>query len=334
MMEVGGLGGPYYEDLRHGQRFATAPGVTLTEGLAAWHLAVTGARLRLPLDEPLCRAVTGLGPAIAHPGLVIDLAIGQSTVVTQRVIANLFYRGLTLRRPPRIGDTLRTVVEVAALRDSRPTADRPPRGLAALHVVTVDQQDRVVLDFHRCAMLPMRGEEHRPGHNDDLAEVGEEIDVPAVAEPFAGWDLDAFRAALDPPPEPMPIGTCLRLETGDTVTAAPELARLTLNLAGAHHDPFARPEGRRLVYGGHTIGVAAGHLTRALPDVVYLVAWHSCDHLGPVFEGDVLRSAIAIEGSLPLRRGRLLSLRVITAAWREGARPVDVLDWRPVALAA
>jgi acyl dehydratase len=331
---VTALGGPYYEDLRVGQRFASAPAVTLTDGLAAMHLAITGARLRLPLDEPLCRAVTGPGAAIAHPGLVVDVAIGQSTVVTQRVIANLFYRGLTLRRAPRIGDTLRTVVEVAALRDVRPSAGRAPRGLAALHVVTVDQEDRVVLDFHRCAMLPMRDEEHRPGHDDDLAAVGQEIDLDRVADPFGGWDIGAFSAALGGERAPLARGACLRLETGDTVTAAPELARLTLNLASAHHDPFARPEGRRLVYGGHTIGIAGGHLTRALPDLVYVAAWHACDHLAPVLEDDVLRSAITVDDVRELPAGRLLSLRVVTTAWRPDAEPLDVLDWRPIAVAA
>ena len=42
--------------------------------------------------------------------------------------------------------------------------------------------------------------------------------------------------------------------TGDVVSSAPELARLTLNIAATHHD--SRVGGRRLVYGGHTIGLA------------------------------------------------------------------------------
>jgi acyl dehydratase len=52
--------------------------------------------------------VTGRSP-IAHPALVWDVAIGQSTVVTHRVKANLFYRGLAFHRYPVLGDTLRTV---------------------------------------------------------------------------------------------------------------------------------------------------------------------------------------------------------------------------------
>lgn len=327
------LGGPYYDELTVGQVFAGAPAVTLTDGLAAAHLAITGSRLRLPLDHPLSEVVAGAGPPVAHPGLVIDLAIGQSTVVTQRVIANLFYRGLVLHHAPRLGDTLHTTVSIAGLRDTTPRADRPARGLAVLHVVTLDQDDRVVLDFHRCAMLPMRGRS-RPGHDDDLDAIGREATLASLGRSVERWDLAAFAAAV-PAAAPAPrTGDRLRLETGDTVTSAPELARLTLNLAGAHHDPFAREEGRRLVYGGHTIGLAAGQLTRALPRVAYIAGWRACDHLAPVYEGDVLRSELLVEAVDPLPAGALLTLRVRAAAHRPDSAPVDVLDWRPVVVTA
>ena len=50
------------------------------------------------------------------------------------------------------------------------------------------------------------------------------------------------------------------------VSSAPELARLTLNIAMVHHDAAASAGGR-LVYGGHTIGIAAAQATRALPNL-------------------------------------------------------------------
>jgi acyl dehydratase len=37
--------------------------------------------------------VVGTTGPLAHPAFVCDVAIGQSTLVTQRVKANLFYRG-------------------------------------------------------------------------------------------------------------------------------------------------------------------------------------------------------------------------------------------------
>ncbi|MBX9641788.1 MAG: acyl dehydratase, partial [Mycobacteriaceae bacterium] len=73
-------GGPYFDDLAVGQVFDWAPSVTLSPGLAAAHQAIIGDRLRLALDAGLCAAVTGAPAALAHPGLVCDVAIGQSTL--------------------------------------------------------------------------------------------------------------------------------------------------------------------------------------------------------------------------------------------------------------
>ena len=170
--------GPYFDELAVGQEFGGAPGITLTSGLAAAHQAITGDRLVLATDHELCRQVTG-GAALASPSLVWDVAIGQSTVVTQHVKANLFYRGLAFRRAPRLGDTLRTSTQVVALRQNQPRAGRAPTGLAALRITTVDQERRPVLDFWRCAMLPLRDQERQTGHADNLAPLGQGAHDPA-----------------------------------------------------------------------------------------------------------------------------------------------------------
>ena len=130
-------------------------------------------------------------------------------------------------------------------------------------------------------------------------------------------------------------GSSYVVECGDTVTSAPELARLSLNLAGAHHDPGATSQGRRLVYGGHTIGIALGHVTRVLPDLVTVVGWRSCDHLAPVYENDILHSRVAVESIDPLEQGgALVGLRVQTTATRADTPSGEVLDWRLVGVAA
>src|SRR6202022_3982046 len=98
------------------------------------HQGIVGDRLRLSLDADLCAAVTGaLGP-LAHPALVCDLTIGQSTLATQRLKANLFYRGLTFHRFPVIGDSLYTRTEVVGLRANSVKPGRPPTGIAALRM--------------------------------------------------------------------------------------------------------------------------------------------------------------------------------------------------------
>jgi len=355
--------GPYFDELAIGQEFGSAPGLTLTSGLAAAHQAITGDRLALATDHELCREVTG-GAPLASPGLVWDVAIGQSTVVTQHVKANLFYRGLAFRRAPRLGDTLRTSTQVVALRQNRPRAGRAPTGLAVLRITTMDQEQRPVLDFWRCAMLPLRDRDRQTGHADELASVGQSANIGDAAALVSGWRLDRFgQLVAGPGLAELRAGQTWAVPGGDVVSSAPELARLTLNVAMVHHDAQAA-EGRRLVYGGHAIGLALAQAARTLPSLVTVAAWHGCDHLGPVHEGDTLRSTISVEQVDPLPGGGgLVHLRSQVRAeapgtdsglgwprgaispsglgWpgggaghSEGSAPRDVLDWRYIAVVA
>lgn len=312
--------GPYFDQLRVGDVFDTAPALTLTSGRAAVHQSVTGSRLRLSLDEHLARTVAGA--PLADPAFVWDVAIGQSTLVTRRVVANLFYRGLAFHRIPALGDTLHTRTEVVGLRQNRSR----PTGLVALRVTTSDQDGRLVLDFWRCAMLPLSAPDAETGHVDDLDTVGSPVDITPVVAELGGWQLAAF-----PRSETPAAGTSWRLDAGDLVSSATELARVTLNLAHLHHDELTRPGGR-MVYGGHTIGIALAQLTRTLPDLITVAGWHSCDHLNPVREGDTLRSEIELERVEKAGEDvHALTLRITVFAIRpDGATPV--LDWRLTAL--
>ncbi|MCV7258568.1 MaoC family dehydratase [Mycobacterium shimoidei] len=322
--------GPYFDDLHVGQVFPDAPSMTLTPGLAAVHQSILGDRLRLPLDAELSQAVTGLTAPLAHPGLVCDVAIGQSTLVTQHVKANLFYRGLVFYRFPAIGDSLFTRTEVVGLKKNSAKPGRKPTGLAALRMTTIDQADRLVLDFYRCAMLPLSpdAEPNAADHADDLSAIGADLVAPPPAT--QEWNGDVFRERIPGPHfDPGLAGAVLR-SSADVVSSAPELARLTLNIAAVHHD--SRISGRRLVYGGHTIGLALAQATRLLPNLATVLGWQSCDHTGPVHEGDTLYSELHVESADPVDDGGVLGLRSLVYAVGESEPDRQVLDWRFTAL--
>jgi acyl dehydratase len=335
---------PYFEDLAVGQVEGSAPSVTLTDGIAAAHQAIVGDRLALALDATLAREVLGVEARLAHPALVWDVAIGQSTLLTGRVIANLFYRGLVLARQPVIGDTLTTSTEVVALRQTTPRPDRAATGLAALRIRTVDQEQRPVLDFCRCAMLPLREPDARTAADDSFEQIPQQLGADALRVGTAAWRLDRFATRIGAGGELADAapGTRWTVAGGDVVSAAPELARLSLNVAAVHHDRHAHRDGRRLVYGGHTIGIAAAQATRLLPQIATIVGWHSCEHLAPVHEGDTLYSELELERCEPLNGGGALAhLRSrVTAIGELGearatAEPTtSVLDWRFVAVVA
>ena len=161
-----------------------------------------------------------------------------------------------------------------------------------------------------------------------MSSIGTET-VP-VSHAVAGWDGDAFRERVPAPHfDPRLAGAVLH-SSADVVSNAPELARLTLNIAAVHHD--SRISGQRLVYGGHTIGLALAQACRLLPNIATVLGWESYDHTGPVHEGDTLQSELRVEAAeaLPDGGGILWLRSLVNAVTADGDRPV--LDWRFSAL--
>ena len=175
-------------------------------------------------------------------------------------------------------------------------------------------------------MLPLSPDAPDTGHADDLAAIGADRQSPP--DPTAGWNVGALPGAGF---DPSLVGTVVT-STADVVSSAPELARLSLNIAATHHD--WRSGGQRLVYGGHTIGLALAQTTRLLPDLITVLGWESCDHTGPVHENDTLYSELHIESAEPGAVGVRLQLRSVVYAAATDPAEADrpVLDWRFTAL--
>ena len=324
------LDGPYFDDFRVGETLPPAPAITINEGAAALYQAIVGDQYALALSSPLTRAVTGDPRPVVNPALALHFSIGQSTVATRRVVANLFYRGVILRRPVRLGETLSTTVEIRGLRETSRKPDRPPRGMALLGIHTTNDSGDVIADYERCALVPLR-DPSPTGHDDDLGDARWPFDFADYA-PYAPieWNLEPLGAPSDWAP------TDVRHDPmRDSVTDAPALVRLTQNQAAVHRDARLGQQGRRLVYGGHTIGLAQASLARLLPSLAHVIGWHSCDHTGPVFEDDVLAFSSELTATQSHGAGRLMAFRVYAHAERAGLdEPVPVLDWEPVVYAA
>ncbi|RMH70330.1 MAG: acyl dehydratase, partial [Actinomyces sp.] len=323
---------PFFDDLTPGRELDPAPALTVDAGVAATYQSIVGDQAPLPRSRPLAEAVTGRPGALVDPGLVLQIAIGQSTVATRRVIANLFYRGVRLHQPVRHGTTLHTRVVIGPMREASRRPDRPRRGLVVLSITTRDETGATVAALERCALLPFRHPD-RPdtGHHDDVGTPDATVDLRHwIDHAPSTWDLAPLGTA-----RPWAVGETRHDPLRDTVTGATELARLTLNQAAAHRDPGRGLGGRRLVYGGHTIALAQASLSRLLPTMATLVGWVGCDHTGPVFEGDVVATSATLDAVHPAHGGRLLAFTVGAEAATPGdpAGPRPVLTWRPVVFA-
>lgn len=334
--------GPYFEDFKIGDTLESPPSITLTEGFAAIHQAIFGDRMRLPLDHSLCKDITGSENVLANPSMVINVAIGQTTYATQHVVGNLFYRGLILKQPVYLGDTLTTTTKVVALRQNSIKPGRASSGMVTLEIQVKNQKGEEILYFWRCPMVACRDAEVITRKADDLTAVSEEIDQNSLIRAIPSqWNLCLFRERIEGAHySDIDEGTHYQVEARDTVTCAPELARMTLNMAMIHTDEAASAYGQRVVYGGHTITMAAAQMTRALPNIVTLMGWYHCNHLAPVFENDILQSEIFVDKKTPMATGGgLVELTIKVWADRGKGNPglgskVQVLDWSLVVLMA
>ncbi|MGB3733319.1 MAG: hypothetical protein WA964_00080 [Ilumatobacter sp.] len=316
--------GPFYDELATGHRFVEPPGCTLTDGAAAVYRSICGDHWAPGLDHRLGAALTGAPRPLAHPGLVVAMSIGASTAATRRVIANLFYRGLTLARPVHIGETLRTTTEIRALSDASRKPGSAARGKMLLGITTTADDD-VVLAYERCALLPCRGDA-LPGHTDDIGSSSSPLALDRYTSTGVGdWDLTLLGDRDDWQVDEVRVDP-LR----DVVDGATALVRLTHNLASVHRDASASANGRRLVYGGHTVALAQASLERCAGGLATLVGWHECNHTAPVFEGDLLSFEHRLVDELDVGGRLLRAINVRVHAHRDDAEPGLVLDWTPV----
>ncbi len=316
--------GPYYDWLTPGQQLVPQHAVTLDDGLAAYYQALCGEALALPLSKPLSKAVTGKDARLASAGLVINLSVGLSTVATRRAIANLFYRNMRVMRPVHLGETLHTVVTIKAMSDASSKPGQPLRGKALLGITTTADGE-VVLDYERCALLPASEGGSLPGYSADVGPADSPLDMETYASLLpSGWNASEF-PATDPWVDAID-------GTRDHVDLGAGFARLTHNRAIVHRDATASIYGKRLVYGGHVVALAQASLTRCLPHIATVVAWHSCSHTGPAFEGDLLSFSHRFAGELPGADGWALQAVEITGSAVRETSIDEILRWTVIIL--
>ena len=98
-------------------------------------------------------------------------------------------------------------------------------------------------------------------------------------------------------------------------------------------DEFFVPQARdKIAWGIRLVRAAAAR--RRGPNLVTVLGWESCDHTGPVHEGDTLYSELHVESAEATANGGVLRLRALVYAASETAGEPDrpVLDWRFSAL--
>jgi 2-methylfumaryl-CoA hydratase len=248
-------GGNFFEDYRVGQTLVHAVPRTVGEGERALNLALYPNRFALASSDEFARAC-GLPRSPLEDLAAFHVVFGKTVPdVSLNAIANLGYAEARFLAPVWPGDTLTATSEVIGLRET----SNGKSGVVWVRSTGRNQHGEPVMQFCRWVMVRKR-DEAAPAPVPVIPDLAPVV-APADLVIPAGLDFTRYDLALAGEPwrwSDYAVGE--KIDHADRVTieeAEHMLAtRLWQNTARVHFDTTARPDGRRLIYGGHVISLA------------------------------------------------------------------------------
>lgn len=279
--------GNFFEDFQIGQVLRHATPRTVTAGDRALYTALYPTRFALPSSAQFAAQV-GLSHHPVEELIAFHIAFGKTVPdVSLNAVANLGYAELRFHRPVYAGDTISTTSEVIGLKEN----SSGKTGIVYVRSRATNQHDELVLEWARWVMV----------HKRDHAAPAPEPVVPTLAAQVAAEDL-VVPAGLDfrnydfvAAGEPhrwgdYAVGEKIDHIDGVTLTDAEHMlaTRLWQNTAKVHFNTEARPDGRRLIYGGHIISMARALSFNGLANAQLIVAINGGAHTAPAYSGDTV----------------------------------------------
>jgi 3-hydroxybutyryl-CoA dehydratase len=141
----------YFEDFPAGAKFPTYSR-TITEGDHSLFCALVGYHVPLFIDEEFART-TPYGGRICPSHLIMSFSTGMTeSLFRTGVVGLLALDGGRFFEPVRIGDTIRTEVEVISARET----SKPDRGLVVFRDRVYNQRDALVFQMDKSALIKTR----------------------------------------------------------------------------------------------------------------------------------------------------------------------------------
>ncbi|MEO6629631.1 MAG: MaoC family dehydratase [Aquihabitans sp.] len=279
--------GNFFEDFELGQVIHHATPRTVTEGDRALYGSLYPTRFALASSAAFA-ASCGLTPAPVEELIGFHIAFGKTVPdVSLNAVANLGYAELRFHRPVRPGDTLRTQSEVIGLKEN----SNAKTGVVYVRSTATNQYNDVAIDWARWVMV----------HKRDHSAPAPEATIPALAASVSADDLIVpdgldfshydFAAAGEPHRvSDYEVGEKIDHVDGVTLTDPEHMmaTRLWQNTAKVHFNTEARPDGVRLIYGGHIISMARALSFNGLANAQLIAAVNAGAHTAPAFAGDTV----------------------------------------------
>ena len=279
--------GNFFEDFELGQVIEHATPRTVTEGDRAVYGAIYPTRFALPSSAEFA-AASGLSPAPVEELIGFHVAFGKTVPdVSLNAVANLGYAECRFHRPVRPGDTLRTSSEVIGLKQN----SNGKTGVVYVRSTASNQHGEVAIDWARWVMVHKRNAD-APAPDPVVPELADAVAVEDLIVPdglnFTGYD---FAAAGEPYRwGDYEVGERIDHVDGVTLSEAEHMmaTRLWQNTAKVHFNTEARPDGNRLVYGGHIISMARALSFNGLANAQLIAGVNAGAHTAPAFAGDTV----------------------------------------------
>ena len=318
--------GNFFEDYRLGQVLRHAAPRTVGAGERALYAALYPSRFALYSSDEFARS-SGLARSPLEDLAAFHVVFGKTVPdVSLNAVANLGYAEARFLAPIWPGDTLTAESEVIGLRE---TSNRQT-GVVWVRSTGWNQHGEAVMRFCRWVMVRKR----QPEAAAPAAVVPELASAVAATDLAVPPGLDFSRYDFALAGEPWRLGDYAvgeRIDHGDQVTVEETehmlATRLWQNTAKVHFDVTQRPDGRRLIYGGHVISLARALSFNGLANAFHVAAINGGRHAAPLFGGGTVFawSEILETASLPNRRD-VGALRIMTRATRDlpcGDFPAD-----------
>jgi 2-methylfumaryl-CoA hydratase len=279
--------GNFFEDFTVGQVIQHATPRTVTEGDRAVYGSLYPTRFAIPSSAAFAASV-GLDPHPVEDLIAFHIAFGKTVPdISLNAVANLGYAELRFHQPVVPGDTLSTSSEVIGLKEN----SNGKSGVVYVRSTALNQRDEVALDWARWVMVHKRSTD-APAPETVIPELASVVAADDLILP-AGLDFTSYDFVAAGEPHrwgDYEVGEKIDHVDGVTLTDSEhqQATRLWQNTAKVHFNVDARPDGNRLVYGGHIISMARALSFNGLANAQLLAAINAGAHTAPAFAGDTI----------------------------------------------
>ncbi|MDJ0826147.1 MAG: MaoC family dehydratase [Rhodobacter sp.] len=281
--------GRFFEDYAVGDVIAHAVPRTVSGGERALYHALYPARHAIYSSDDFAERC-GLDKSPIDDLAAFHLVFGKTVPdISLNAVANLGYAEGRWLKPVYPGDTLRSESRVIGVKQN----SNGKSGVVWVRTLGLNQWDEPVLDYVRWVMVRKR-DLGAPAPETVIPDLAEVVPPETLAVPEG---LDFLRYDFGLAGEPYrwgdyEIGERIDHVDGVTVEEAEHMlaTRLWQNTAKVHFDATARPDGKRLIYGGHVISLARALSYNGLANAQIIVGLNAGAHANPCFAGDTVRA--------------------------------------------